>query len=344
MGAFSSGSPAVGVMLLVVGLAALAWNRLGKTPPEAEVSDGAASPSVGQLHDATPAPVPPPASAPRPQSKKNHRSPAPTGRAVESWAPTSVYTAVVGEAYRDDEIRSLFRKRGLRIPQEGRQLDDATAHLEPDPTNPFDRQAVSVWVDGCMVGFLAREAASEYHGPLSELAEEETHLAVPARVWAMPRHGGGLNANVVVWLPPARGVQSFNAFPDEPYHVLPRGKSVQVTREEDHMEVLTRYVSDHERYLAVTLHLAQEAKTERSTPYEAVEVRLMGERVGVLTKAMSAQLRDLVAHVAARGRVPVCRATLRGSPLRAEVTLQAARSTDVTRDWLEDVPLALPQA
>lgn len=58
---------------------------------------------------------------------------------------------------------------------------------------------------------------------------------------------------------------------------LPRGTAVQPTREEEHMEVLTRYVADQERHPALTLHLVEEARTQRSTPYEAVEVRLMGD-------------------------------------------------------------------
>ena len=48
------------------------------------------------------------------------------------------------------------------------------------------------------------------------------------------------------------------------------------------MDVLRRYVGDRDRHLAVTLHLVEEAKTEGSTPYRCVEVRLDGHRVGVL--------------------------------------------------------------
>ena len=80
------------------------------------------------------------------------------------------------------------------------------------------------------------------------------------------------------------------------------------------MDVLGRYVADQTRYLAVTLHLITVAKTPRSTPYEAVEVRLDGQRIGELTKGMSAHVRDLVARIDSHSKVPVCRAVLKGSP------------------------------
>jgi hypothetical protein len=112
---------------------------------------------------------------------------------------------------------------------------------------------------------------------------------------------------------------------------------MQVTCEEQHMDVLGRYVSDGDRYLAVTLHAIDVQKTPRSTPYRAVEVRLDGQRVGELTKAMSEKLLDVVDFVASRGRLPLCRAVLKGSPLRAELTLQVAKAHEVTRKWLDGI-------
>jgi hypothetical protein len=92
-----------------------------------------------------------------------------------------------------------------------------------------------------------------------------------------------------------------------------------------------------DRYLAVTLHIVDEVKTPSSSPYRAVEVRLGGQRVGVLTKTMSDKIIDVVDFVSQKGRLPVCRAILKGSPLRAELTLQVAKAHEVTRRWLEAI-------
>lgn len=329
--AATSGSPAVGIILIVAGVTVALVARLASTPSGSQPREGAAEDNLPQ-------------SRPVQSSSTNgaHRSPPPAGAPVHPWAPKATYTPVVGEAYRDPaSLRRLFKNRGLTITQDGEEIDDTTAQLAPDPNNPYDPNAVTVWIEGTMVGFLAKELAADYASPLAELAEEGKHLEIKARIWARLGYEGRIHASASVWLPPATGVQSFNALPDEPYWVLPTGRGlIQVTREEDHMEALSGFLCDQERYLAVTLHAVEEARTSRSTPYEGVEVRLMGQRVGVLTKAMSEQLRDLVVHVAGRGRVPVCRATLRGSPLRAELTLHTVRSADVTRAWLDQIPLA----
>jgi hypothetical protein len=68
-----------------------------------------------------------------------------------------------------------------------------------------------------------------------------------------------------------------------------------------------------------------------------VEVRLDGQRVGVLTRAMSDQVRDLVAYVAECGCVPVARAVVKGSTLRADVVVYVARTVDVGQRWLDSV-------
>lgn len=271
---------------------------------------------------------------------REHAPASPVGAAVEAWAVSTRPCEVAGEWFHQDAFRALYKRRGATITEYGQELRDLAAELAIDPSNPHDPNAVGVWVSGRMLGFLPRLTAAEYTAALADLAEEGAHLSVPARVWARADDDGQIAASATVWLPPVHGVQPFNAFPEAPFQVLPAGRAVQVTGEDEHMDVLRPFVSDRERYLVVTLHLVQEARTPRSTPFEAIEVRLGGRRVGTLTKAMSGQLRDLVAHVDGLGRLPACRARLRGSPLRAELTLYVARSADVTSRWLDSIATA----
>ena len=123
---------------------------------------------------------------------------------------------------------------------------------------------------------------------------------------------------------------------DEPYLVIPAAKgTIQVIGEDQHMDWLARYVADQPRYLVVSLHLVPAQVGPRSTGYEDVEVRLDGRRVGSLSTQMSAEVSQLVSHAVGAGKLPVCRAVLRGSPLRAELTLHAAKSSQVTSRWLQ---------
>ena len=260
----------------------------------------------------------------------------PSGRPVDPWAVQREYTAVAGESFHGPALAALFKRRGLSL-GDGAELPDATAHLAIDPKNPYDPNAVAVWIDEQHVGFLPQFAAAIYSRALTELAEENCHLTVSARVWAsLGWQDESVRGSVSIWLPPVAGVQPFNAFPEEPYLVIPAAKgTIQVIGEERHMEWLSRYVADQPRYLVVSLHLVPAEVGPRSTGYEEVEVRLDGRRVGSLSRQMSAEVGQLVSHAREVGKLPVCRAVLRGSPLRAELTLHVAKSSQVTSRWLQ---------
>ena len=263
------------------------------------------------------------------------------GAPVQPWARANVWQNVVGENNYGPALKRLLKANNVRPrPDEyGTELEGLPAAVVAEPGNPYDPNAVKVLVQNELVGYLPRDDAAAYSAPLQDLAQRGEYLAVSARVWVAPREDERAGS-VTVMLPPPDGVQSFNEPPDVPHRVLPPGGAIQVTGEENHMDVLTRYLSDRERHLAVTLHIVQEQKTERSQPYQAIEVRLDGQRVGVLTKAMSEKVADLVAYIAERNLLPVCRAVLKGSPLRAELVLFVAKSHEVTSKWLESVGTA----
>jgi hypothetical protein len=50
---------------------------------------------------------------------------------------------------------------------------------------------------------------------------------------------------------------------------------------------------------------------------------------------MSTETSQLVSHATTNGKLPLCRAVLKGSPLRAELTLHVAKSSQVTSRWLD---------
>ena len=68
-----------------------------------------------------------------------------------------------------------------------------------------------------------------------------------------------------------------------------------------------------------------------------VEVRLDGQRVGSMSKVISEQIHDLVTYVTDKGRTPVARAIIKGSDLRADVTVHVARTSEVPHKWLNSV-------
>ncbi|GAW51490.1 MULTISPECIES: HIRAN domain-containing protein [unclassified Nocardioides] len=271
----------------------------------------------------------------------------PFGRPVPPWTEKLAHQDIVGESFHEDAFKAIAAEYGQRsLPDYGYEIPEAVAVIVPDPENAFDPNAVAVWVEGKhLVGHLPRDVAAAY-APKLEALDRGTYLQVPARVWigrddwdrdTGARKKNGVRGSVSVRLPDPNGVTAFNDLPDEPHTVLPWGRAVQIAGEELHMEVLRTFaLGTDPRHVAATLHVVEEPR-RTGDPVRLVEVRLDGERVGVMSKAISEQIHDLVAFVADKGRVPVARAIVKGSDLRAEVTVHVARTSDVSHKWLDAI-------
>lgn len=272
-----------------------------------------------------------------PKRKAHHQPTPPTGTPTEPWATPNRSQKIVGELdIARSDVRMLFQRHGIaaeRLAAGNCQISDAVVWLVADPAKPRDPNAIAAWMDGIHVGYLPHEVAALYAAAFQSLAERGRVLAVPGSAWG-GEGDGQLHFNVNVLMPPPDGVQPFNELPDSPHLVLPRGRVIQVTGEEQHMEYLARFMGDRERHLAVTLHIVEDGEPRNK---RIVEVRLMGEKIGTLTTGMSDQMRDLVVFANEHSRVAVAHATLKGSSLRAEVTVHAARSHEVSQSWLDGV-------
>jgi len=271
----------------------------------------------------------------------------PHGRPVQPWSERFIHQNIVGESFHESAFKSLAAEYGHRTaPDFGFELADACAAIVRDPENPYDADAVAVWIDGRhLVGHLPRDVAAQYSLRLESL-DRGTYLQVPARVWIGTatdwdeRTGSEtrrVRGSVSLRLPEADGIVPFNELPDEAHVVLPWGRAVQITGEELHMEVLRTFALGAEaRHVAATLHVVDEPRRSGGD-VRVVEVRLDGQPVGRMSKAISEQIHDLVTYVTTCGRLPVARAIVKGSDLRAEVTVHVARTSEVPQKWLDSI-------
>lgn len=282
-----------------------------------------------------------------PESASRRQGVRPHGRAVPPWSEQLSRHNVVGESFHEADFKKLAADHGHKtVPDYGIELTETRAALIPEPDNPHDSNAVAVWIDDRYpVGHLPRDLAADYSSRLESL-DRGTFLQVPARVWIAPtsdwdeRTGAEvrrIQGSVTVQLPDPDGIVPYNDLPEEPHTVLPWGRAVQLTGEEQHMDVLRTFALGHSpRHVAATLHVIEEPR-RTGDPIRIVEVRLDGEPVGVMSKAVSTQIHDLVTFVASNGRTPVARATIKGSDLRADVAVNVARTSDVPQKWLDSV-------
>lgn len=288
-----------------------------------------------------------PGTAADPGSASQRQDAGPYGRPVPPWSEQLGNHNIVGESFHEADFKKLAAEHGHKtVPDYGIELTETRAALVPEPDNPYDSNAVAVWIDDRYpVGHLPRDLARDYTSRLESL-DRGTYLQVPARVWITPRSDWDertgaevrrITGSVTVRLPNPDGIVPYNDLPEEPHTVLPWGRAVQLTGEEQHMAVLRTFALGHApRHVAATLHVIEEPR-RTGDPVRIVEVRLDGERVGVMSKAISDQIHDLVTYVASRGRTPVAGATVKGSDLRADVAVNVARTSDVPQRWLNSV-------
>jgi hypothetical protein len=90
----------------------------------------------------------------------------------------SAVLEVVGESYRQDALNSISGGRT----EYGPLRVDQVACLVPDPTNPYDPNAVAVMVEGLHVGYLSRADAVSWHPVTAWAASHGMLLAAEAAV------------------------------------------------------------------------------------------------------------------------------------------------------------------
>ncbi|OZF52083.1 hypothetical protein CH292_10590 [Rhodococcus sp. 14-2470-1a] len=217
--------------------------------------------------------------------------------------------------------------------------------LIPEPDNPHDRYAVSVRASNYLIGYLARERAMLFHRRLMDLVNRGLVPTVPASIRAYDQNRWDdrpgvpvdLAINIDVQLSEPHLILPGNEPPSVPYTVLPHGYSVQVTKVDDHFDVLRHFVEpEGELELLVTLHEidVSTAKTEK----KVVEVRVEDHRIGQLTPQTSAKFLPAVRHLANRGLVTVGRGWFKGSSVSAQVSLMAAKAHELPDEFLTGDP------
>ena len=81
------------------------------------------------------------------------------------------------EEYGFDIVGESNYQRALSDICGGRSEDgadhDCEALLQPEPTNPHDKNAVQVFIEDRLVGYLSRDAAANYHAEMRRLGHRD---------------------------------------------------------------------------------------------------------------------------------------------------------------------------
>lgn len=254
--------------------------------------------------------------------------------------PRTSYSSVdlVGEFAYDRAIRQLIRALDAKEREEA----FFTATVVPEPDNPHSEhgRALSVRWNGQVIGDFPEKDSARYQ-QIRRIVASGFAPTVRARLWYFTGDDRKNRVYLSLNLRTPEQLLPLNDPPTEGWTLLPDGATVQVTKEADHLDVLLDHVPPSGTgQLLVTLH---EVTAGTRTTWQGVEVRLDGERIGELTKATSAKFLAAVQHYDAIGLTTVARATIKGSSLSAEVTLQAAKAHELTDADLEPEISPLPR-
>lgn len=258
---------------------------------------------------------------------------------LEPWPIQVRQFEVAGEFYRLDNIARLFH--GIRVDTpDGAELHHP-ARLVPDPGNPYDPNAVAVFVEGLHVGYVERADAASYHHPIAEATRQGHAVTVSSRQWARSRGPRDLAARVTLMLPAPHAFLPVNRLPPTA-QLLAQGSTVQVTGEQGHMDVLWPLLERHGREvpLIATMHCVEQVRP-RST-VKQVEVRVDGQSVGTLSPTQSKNYEALVCYLDENGHLPAAKAVLKGNQVKAEVTLSMLKPEDAHPSWLNSLRRLAP--
>ncbi|PPF40792.1 hypothetical protein [Rathayibacter sp. AY1A3] len=234
----------------------------------------------------------------------------------------------LAEAERIEEIADLIG----RTLEQG-EIDERTLEVDliPEPDHPTGLDAVSVRAGGRVLGYLPN--ASAHRAALDRVVASGAVPVTTARL-RVERGEEGLRAVLRVALVAPELLVPLNEPPVERHSILPWSRGLPVLREDEHFARLSTVVPASGRgLLLVTLHPAG----------DLVELRLDGERVGELSPTLSADFTPTLRHLASLGLTAAAYASLRGSPLKVELTLQAAKAAELPAEWVDGRPVTLPR-
>lgn len=253
-------------------------------------------------------------------------------------------TEVAGEFARTDSIHKAIGRKPKK--DEEIERNDLIAALVPEPTNPHDKNAVMVQINGQHVGYLEKEVAVLYVSAIRDVWNSGHVAATGARIWASARESWDSSrklkyvARVSIALNEPHLVLPMNEPPAGSYSILPWGPALQVTGEEQHQDVLSDFITGIGDGIALGTLAVIDGGTARA-PKTLIEIRLDGERVGQLTPASSQHFVPTVRHLESQGQAVAAWIRVKGSAIAAQATIQAAKAHELPADWFAE-PNTIP--
>lgn len=251
-----------------------------------------------------------------------------SGAIVELWGTgSSPRGEILGESVYAGHIRSVIRERTGEASLGDRGIETDAIALIID-----SGEETLAFIDGSPVGYLPDETLAPLEAAIRSITTNGCVPSIRARLWA-----SDAIASVSLDVGDPDLMVPINALPDSGLVELPTGRSIQVTGEDGHMDVLIPLLGEAlqvSAWTTLTAIMTGSGKSEK----RIVEVQINGDPVGQLTAGMSAELLPAIDHLQERRLGAAVRATVKGNQVKVDVSIRAAKSGDISRSWFDSLP------
>jgi hypothetical protein len=124
-------------------------------------------------------------------------------------SPSPSATATVSHRWENDGYREVevvgelnyqpHLTRLVRAPTDAGVDVDCTALLVPEPSNPYDSNAIRIDIDGGTVGYLSKANAVSFHERLARVGQSGKTTSCPAKIFS-GKKTDGTRTPYGVWL------------------------------------------------------------------------------------------------------------------------------------------------
>jgi|GEM_PF-3551856 len=246
---------------------------------------------------------------------------------VEAWGSATEKVDAVRCDFFLSELIALYPDGRLPPGTSGRTLSGLEAEIFPT-----GQGRIGVFADDQQIGWLATAQETSHRPVLEELAAGGHSLKV--RISVRVGMADPPTARVRIWLPETDQILPPGEPIETPHVVLPPGATIQVTGEEEHLTDLVQKLGEEHQVVTIAeLYLFRRSSTRSER--EVVGVRIDESPVGELTARNGAHFEAVLRACQERGMKALCRATITGNQLKADVTLNVARSGSLTSQWID---------
>ena len=233
---------------------------------------------------------------------------------------------IVGESFHASAIASLVGG----FPRRDSEVEAVhVAQIVPEPNNPHEKNALSIRINGMVVGYISRDEVAAYRKAILRIVESGYDPTLLARVWARGESRTALFGSVRIALGHPDRIVPVNAPPVGPYSILPWANAVKVFGVENNIPSLAKYLRVDGRVCIATIHRGD----------SVLVVQVDGHPVGTMSPTTSNNFTPIVGHMEGRGLVTAAWATVNGNSVTAKMSLQVGSAISIENAWLDGVPV-----